>query len=277
MMFKRIRNIAVIGAGTMGSGIAHLFGLHDYEVTLVDSEEGQLRKAKEKIGEQEEPEQRFKMFELINFSTEIEKAGRCDIAIEAVFENETVKKEVLKTLSRICDEQAVIATNSSSISINSLAEAVKNPGRFIGMHFMNPPVIMPLVEVIKGSHTSPETVKTVVFLAKKLDKIPAVVNDAPGFVSNRLLFALIGEAMRLLENGVASKENIDAVMCHGMHHPMGPITLADFIGLDICRNIMAYLHEKLADEKYRPPRILENLVKKGKLGRKTGEGFYRYG
>ncbi len=276
MAFKRIRNIGVIGAGTMGSGIAHLFGLHDYEITLVDTEESQLQKAKERISGQMEPFQSFKLFELINFSTEIGRVGECDIVIEAVFENENVKKETLNTLSRVCDEQAVIATNSSSISINSLAEAVKNPERFIGMHFMNPPVIMPLVEVVKGSLTSTETVKTVVFLAKRLDKVPAVVNDAPGFVSNRLLFALIGEAMRLLESGVATKENIDAVMCHGMHHPMGPITLADFIGLDICLNIMAYLYETLADEKYKPPRILENLIKEGKLGRKTGEGFYRY-
>jgi len=277
MTAKTIKNIGVIGAGTMGSGIAHLFALHDYQVTLVDKEESLLQKAKEGINEHTDSEQRWKILELINFSTEIERAGGCDIVIEAVFENETVKKEVLRTLSRVCDEQAVIATNTSSISINSLAEAVKNRSRFLGMHFMNPPVVMELVEIVKGSRTSPETVEAVVSLAKKLDKIPAVVNDAPGFVSNRLLFALIGEAMRVLENGVARKEDVDAVMHHGMHHPMGPIALADFIGLDVCREIMAYLHEKLADEKYKPPRILENLVKEGKLGRKTGEGFYRYG
>ena len=276
MNLEKIKNIGVIGAGTMGSGIAQVFALHDFSVTLIDTEEKVLQRGIKKVLEHTDPELHGKIHNNIQCSTSMEAASGSHLIVEAVFEDEESKKDVYKKLGTTCSENVILTTNTSSISINNLAEAVKDPSRFAGMHFMNPPKVMKLIEVIKGEKTSDETVKIVTELAEALDKIPAVAADSPGFISNRLLFALIGESIRLLESGVAQKEDIDAVMHHGMSHPMGPITLADFIGLDVCKNIMGYLFDKLGDKRYRPPNILVRLVEEGKLGKKTGVGFCKY-
>jgi len=260
----------------MGRGIAQVFALYDYPVILVDTEEAILQKAVEKLKEFTDPDLWRKVSSLIVTSTDPEKLKDCDLIVEAVFEDISVKKEVLKSINSVCRKTAIIATNTSSISINKLAAEVADPSRFIGMHFMNPPRVMKLVEIIRGKKTSEKTVEAITELTKRLDKIPAVVNDSPGFVSNRLLFALIGEAIKLLEKGVSTREDIDTVMTHGMNHPMGPIKLADFIGLDVCLDIMQVIYEDLNDDRYKPSQLLETLVRDGKLGRKTGEGFYKY-
>ena len=273
---KRIKKIGIIGAGTMGRGIAQVFALYDYPVVLVDKEETILQDALNKVKSRTEPELWNKVSGHIETSTNFEKIKDCDLIIEAVFENMDVKKEIYNVLNKVCKNDTIIATNTSAFSINKLAEAVEKPSCFIGMHFMNPPKVMKLLEVIKGEKTSENTLKSILDLSKKIGKNSAVVNDSPGFVSNRLLFAMIGEALRLLEKGISDKEDIDTVMKCGMNHPMGPIELADFIGLDICRNIMTYLYESLKDERYKPTPMLESLVKEGKLGGKTGEGFYKY-
>lgn len=271
-----IKKIGVIGAGTMGRGIAQVFALYDYHVILIDREDAILKMALEKIKERTDLQLRDKVSSIIELSTAIERVSDCDLVIEAVFENMTVKKSVFKSLGRICKSGATIATNTSSISISELGKSLNNPSRFIGMHFMNPPKLMKLVEIIRGKETSEEIVNAVTELVRKIEKVPAVVNDSPGFISNRLLFALIGEALKLLENGIAQKEDIDTVMKYGMNHPMGPIELADFIGLDVCNEIMLNIYENLKDDRYKPPAILESLVRKRKLGRKTKEGFYKY-
>ncbi len=271
-----IKKIGVVGAGTMGGGIAQVFALHDYPVTLVDTEEGLLKKALEKIKERTDPDAWEKVKGLIKTATNLEEVKDCDLVIEAVFEDMDVKKDVFGKLKSICKKGAILASNTSALSINELAKSAADPTRFIGMHFMHPPKVMKLVEVETGDRTSEETVNQITELSKKIEKVPAVVKDSPGFVSNRLLFALLGEAFRVLESGVATKENIDAVMKYGMNHPMGPIELADFMGLDICYHIMLNIYEDLGDEKYKPTAQLEALVKEGKLGRKTGEGFYVY-
>jgi 3-hydroxybutyryl-CoA dehydrogenase len=272
----KIKKVGIVGSGTMGRGIAQVFALFDYPVILVDKEETILQEALNKVRSHTEPELWDKVSGHIETSTNFEKIKDCDLIIEAVFENMDVKKEIFVALNKVCKNDAIIATNTSGFSINKLAEAVENPSRFIGMHFMNPPKVIKLIEIIKGKKTSGKTLKIITDISKKIEKTPAIVNDSPGFVSNRLLFALIGEALQLLEKGVADKEDIDTVMKHGMNHPMGPIELADFIGLDICQNIMIYLHESLGEEKYKPTEMLNYLVKEGKLGRKSGEGFYAY-
>jgi 3-hydroxybutyryl-CoA dehydrogenase len=271
-----INKIGLIGAGTMGGGIAMVFALYNYPVILVDREESILKGAKEKIKKRTELELWNKVLGLIEFTTDRGKLKDCDLIIEAVFEEVEIKRGVFNTLNNICKKDAIIATNTSSLSINKLSKFIDYPARFIGMHFMNPPRVMKLIEIVKGEKTSDETVKTITELTKEIGKMPALVNDSPGFISNRLLFALIGEAMRLLEKGVAKKEDIDTVMKYGMNHPMGPIELADFIGLDVCHKIMLSLYESLGDERYKPTPLLESLVREGKLGRKTKEGFYKY-
>lgn len=277
MTVKKIKTVAIIGSGTMGRGIAQVFALYNYPVTLIDREESILRAALEKVRERTAPDMWGRVSGLIKTSTHIESVKDHDLIIEAVFEDMDVKKEVFRALDKICKRDAIIATNTSALSINELAKALSDPSRFIGMHFMNPPKAMKLVEIIRGRDTSKETVDAVTETTEGLEKITALVNDSPGFISNRLLFALIGEALRLLEAGAAEKEAIDAVMKHGMNHPMGPIELADFIGLDVCAEIMEYLYRELEDARYRPTERLSALVRQGKLGRKTGEGFYVYG
>ncbi|MGR3320066.1 MAG: 3-hydroxyacyl-CoA dehydrogenase family protein [Candidatus Anammoxibacter sp.] len=271
-----IKKIGVIGAGTMGKGIAQVFAIYSYPVTLVDTDEELLKGAIKKLEKLTEPELWKKVSNNISISTDINELKDCDLVIEAIFEDLTAKEKIFRSLNDVCGKSSILATNTSSISINKLADTIDNPSRFIGMHFMNPPKVMKLVEIIRGKETSDDTVETITNLTNALDKIPAIVNDSPGFVSNRLLFALIGEALKLLETGIAAKEDIDTVMKYGMNHPMGPIKLADFIGLDICQNIMTVLYNDLKDERYRPPHILTSLVNEGKLGKKTGEGFYVY-
>lgn len=273
---KNKNKIGVVGAGTMGRGIAQVFALYDHPVILVDREDAILKGALEKVRERTAPELWDKVSGLIETSINIERVNDCDLVIEAVFEDISIKKEVFKAINRICKKDTIIASNTSSLSITELARCFDDPSRFIGMHFMNPPKVMKLVEVIKGDKTSDETVQVTTKLVRKIEKVPALVNDSPGFISNRLLFALIGEALRLLESGVATKEDIDTVMKHGMNHPMGPIELADFIGLDVCLEIMRHIYEDLGDVRYKPTHQLESLVREGKLGRKTKEGFYIY-
>ena len=277
MTSKNVNNICVIGAGTMGRGIAQVFALYNYPVILIDKDMSVLKGAIEKVKERTLPELWNKVSVLIKTSTDMSEAGECDLVIEAVYEELKIKKEVLKTINRICRKDTIIATNTSALSIDELAKSIDDRSRFIGMHFMNPPKVMKLVEVIKGAKTSDETISIITDLIRAIDKVPAFSKDSPGFISNRLLFALIGEAIRLLESGVAEKDDIDNVMKFGMKHPMGPIELADFIGLDVCMEIMQTLYESLGDERYKPTPLLEYLVKNGKLGRKTKEGFYRYG
>jgi len=260
----------------MGRGIAQVFAIYDYAVILIDTEEAILQKALENLKEYTDPEIWSKVSNLIVTSTDLEKLKDCDLIIEAVIEDLSTKKDVYKSISKVCRKTAIIATNTSSIPINKLAAEMAVPQRFIGMHFMNPPKVMKLVEIVRGVKTSQETVEAITELTKCIDKIPAVVNDSPGFVSTRLLFALIGEAIKLLENTVASKEDIDTIMKYGMNHPIGPIKLADFIGLDICLNIMQVIYENSNDDRYKPSQLLEALVRDGKLGKKTGEGFYKY-
>lgn len=276
MMLSELKCVGVVGAGTMGRGIAQVFAMKGWRVILVDSSKDALLSALPKIKEHTPPELWPNIMENLKTANDIAALSECGLIIEAVFEDAGIKKEVLRALDRVCRKDALIATNTSSISIDELAEALSDPSRFIGMHFMNPPRIMKLVEVVKGKRTSDETVSRIVQAAVALDKVTAVVKDTPGFVTNRLLFALLGEAMRLLENGVASKEDIDATMKHGMNHPMGPLELADFIGLDVCRDIMRYMADKLSDSKYSPPEVLLSLVSSGRLGRKTHAGFYDY-
>ncbi len=275
MSSYEFNQIGVVGAGTMGRGITLLLALHGFPVVLADREESILQMALVRMLERTDLNLRAEVEERIATTVIPERLKECDLVIEAVYEDEGAKQEILILLGGICRKDAVIASNTSAISISSLAESLPDPTRFLGMHFMNPPTAMKLVEVVRGEKTGDETVSLITGLAKRLGKTPVVVRDKPGFVANRLLFAQFGEALRLLESGVAAREDIDTVMKLGLNHPLGPFELADFIGLDVCRSIMAYLRETLADERYRPGDILDKLVREGKLGRKTGEGFYR--
>lgn len=276
MADKEIKKIGVLGAGTMGRGIAQVFALYGYPVVLADKTDEVLKNAIERIKERTAPELWGNVASNIETTTDISLMKDRDLVIEAVFEEMSVKKEAFVRLNKICSKEAIIATNTSALSITGLAASVDNPARFIGMHFMNPPKVMKLVEIISGEKTSAGTVEAIKKLTLRIEKVPAFAKDSPGFISNRVLFALIGEALRLLDAGVADKESIDTVMKYGMNHPMGPIELADFIGLDVCRDIMLVIYGGTGDERYRPTAALDGLVKAGKLGRKTKEGFYRY-
>ncbi len=281
----QIKNVGVIGAGTMGNGIAHVFAKSGYNVTLVDVEQRFLDRGLQTIGKNLErevskakitSEQRDEALKRIQSSVDRTQLGACDFVVEAASERFEIKAELFRDLDAMCRPEVILASNTSSISITKLAAVTKRPDKVIGMHFFNPVPMMKLVEVIRGLATSNETYATVKELAEKLEKTPVEVNDAPGFVSNRVLMPLLNEAMYTVMEGVATPEAVDEVFKLGMAHPMGPLTLADFIGLDVCLDIMRVMLAGLGDPKYRPCPLLIKMVDAGWLGRKSGRGFYTY-
>ncbi len=281
-----IKNVSVIGAGTMGNGIAHVFAQCGFQVTLIDVQAAQLEKALATIGKNLERQvskgsitEEQKAAALANISTNTAIADgvkNAQLVVEAATENSGLKLEIFKKLDEAAPAGCVLATNTSSISITKIAAATKRPAQVIGMHFMNPVPVMKLVEVINGYATSPAVTEMTVALSRKLGKTPCVVNDYPGFVANRILMPMINEAIISLFEQVAGVEEIDTVMKLGMAHPMGPLQLADFIGLDVCLSILNVLHEGFGNPKYAPCPLLVNMVTAGKLGVKSGEGFYTY-
>ena len=279
-----VKKIAVIGAGTMGGGIAQTAAQSGFTVILEDVNEGHARAGYTKIAERmgrrvdegkTEKSEMQKALARIEITGRIEECGDADLIIEAAAENEEVKKKIFRTLDSLCPPRCIFATNTSCISVTRLGGATGRPARFVGMHFMNPAYAMKLIEVVRGAATSAETISAIRSVSEKMGKVPVVVDDAPGFVSNRVLMPLINEAIFCLEEGVASKERIDRVMKLGANHPMGPLELADFIGLDTCLDILSILRAELG-EKFRPSPLLRKMVTAGKLGKKSGEGFYVY-
>jgi 3-hydroxybutyryl-CoA dehydrogenase len=280
-----IKKVGIVGSGQMGSGIAQVFAVNGFDVVIHDVLPTMLEKARggivSSLGKfvekgKLEAATRDEALARLSFSQSVQDLADCDLVIEAIVENLEVKQNLFAELAKRCRPEAILATNTSSLPITQLASVVTRPERFIGMHFMNPVPIMQLVEIIRGLKTDEDTYSTVYELAKTLGKTPVTVNDAAGFVSNRVLLPMINEAVFALHEGVASAEDIDTVMKLGMNHPMGPLTLADFIGLDTCLSIMEVLHAELGDDKYRPCPLLRKYVRAGMLGRKTGEGFFKY-
>lgn len=281
-----MKNISVIGAGTMGNGIAHVFVQSGYNVHLIDVSEEALAKArkvieknmdrmiaKEKLTSADKDAALGRLHSTADLKTGVAEA---DLVVEAATENTTLKDKIFREIDSAAPEHCILATNTSSISITKIAAVTSRPEKVIGMHFMNPVPVMKLVEVIRGYTTSEEVTETVMELSRKLGKIPTEVNDFPGFVANRILMPMINEAIISLQEGVAGVEEIDTVMKLGMAHPMGPLQLADFIGLDVCLSILRVMHDGFGNPKYAPSALLINMVTAGKLGVKSGEGFYTY-
>jgi len=279
-----MKNITVIGSGTMGNGIAHTFAQFGYQVNLIDVNEVALQKAIATIGKNldrqvskgliSEADKTATLANIITYTNLKDAASNADLVVEAASENMAIKLDIFKQLDEICPAHTILASNTSSISITKIASVTKRPTHVIGMHFMNPVPVMKLVEVINGFKTSEDVTETILTLSKAVGKIPALANDYAGFIANRILMPMINEAIFCLQQGVGSVESIDTVMKLGMAHPMGPLQLADFIGLDVCLAIMNVLHEGLGDHRYAPSPLLVNMVTAGNLGIKSGEGFY---
>ena len=285
-MTSSLINVTVIGAGTMGNGIAHVFAMKNYTVVLCDISEAALERAIATIGKnldrmvaKEKISDEDKIAALANITTNtdlVSAVSEADLVVEAATENVDLKLNIFRKMDEHAPDDAILATNTSSISITKIAAVTKRPAQVIGMHFMNPVPVMKLVEVIRGYSTSDVTLDMVMEASKDLGKIPTEVNDYPGFVANRILMPMINEAIISLHEGVAGVEEIDTVMQLGMAHPMGPLQLADFIGLDVCLSILNVLYDGFGNSKYAPSPLLVNMVTAGKLGRKSEEGFYKY-
>ena len=281
-----MKNMAVIGAGTMGNGIAHSFAQSGYRVHLIDIDEMVLDKAIQTISKNLDRmlekgvisnDQKTSTIKNITTHTDIKKGvENASLVVEAATENETVKIQIFKKLDESCSNHTILATNTSSISITKIAAATNRPGKVIGMHFMNPVPIMPLVEIINGYNTDKSVTDFIVKLTKEIGKTPVLVNDYPGFIANRILMPMINEAIEALQCGVSGVLEIDSIMKLGMAHPMGPLELADFIGLDVCLSILEVMFKGFKNPKYAPNPLLINMVEAGKLGKKSGEGFYNY-
>ena len=281
-----MKNITVIGSGTMGNGIAHTFAQHGFNVSLVDVNEAALNRALQTItnnldrqikkGTIDDQAKGATLNHIKTYTDLKDAVQNADLVIEAATENREIKLGLFKQLSKLCSDKVILASNTSSISITQIASVTKNPGNVIGMHFMNPVPLMKLVEVIRGYATTDEVTNTIMQLSETLDKVPVEVNDYPGFVANRILMPMINEAIYTLYEGVAGVYEIDTVMKLGMAHPMGPLQLADFIGLDVCLAILNVLHNGFGNPKYAPCPLLVNMVTAGHLGVKSGSGFYKY-
>jgi 3-hydroxybutyryl-CoA dehydrogenase len=281
-----MKKIAVIGAGTMGNGIAHVFAQKGFQVHLIDTQKAALDKAMITIeknldrqinkGTITAEEKTDTLQRIANFTSIELGVIDADLIIEAATENSEIKKSIFKQMDQSAKPECILATNTSSISIAQLAAVTGRPAKVIGMHFMNPVPVMKLVEIINGAATDPATTNTIVELTNTLQKIPCVVKDAPGFIANRILMPMINEAIHAYAEGISDAETIDQIMKLGMAHPMGPLQLADYIGLDVCKNILDIMHEGFKNEKYAPCPLLVSMVQDGKLGIKSGEGFYKY-
>ncbi|HEX9349247.1 MAG TPA: 3-hydroxyacyl-CoA dehydrogenase NAD-binding domain-containing protein [Gemmatimonadales bacterium] len=276
--------VAVVGAGTMGNGIAHVFALYGWETALLDVSRDQLARAVSAIKDNSErqvqkgamtEDARQRLLDRISTDTSLEVAQGAELVVEAATENPAIKFGIFRDLSRICRPNTILASNTSSISINDIAEQTDRPEQVIGMHFMNPVPVMTLVEIVRGKQTAKHVVDRTDQISKSLGKTPVIVKDSPGFVSNRVLMPMINEAIFCVQDGIATAEGVDTVMKLGMKHPLGPLALADLIGLDVCLAIMEVLQEGLGD-KYAPARLLKEMVASGRLGRKSGAGFYVY-